>query len=132
MSAPQTVPAPTVLVVDDEPLVLRLMERALAAAGFQVEVAADGLNAVRVLTSLPQPPAVVVTDLRMDPVDGSDLAKIITNEWPSTRILFVSGWDPDHPVPDHPLLRKPFTPDVLVATVAKLLGQSPRTADRTA
>ncbi len=121
MAAPQADPAPVVLVVDDEPMVLRLMARALDSAGYQVHAATNGLQALELVSTLPVPPAILVTDLRMDPIDGASLARLVARLQPRTRILFVSGWDADHLVMNAPLLRKPFSPGELVETVQQLL-----------
>jgi two-component system response regulator GlrR len=123
MAAPQSPTVPIVVVVDDEPAVLVLMERVLAAAGYQVRTASDGLSAIGVLSELPAPPTVVVSDLRMEPVDGASLARIIDSRWPGTRVLLVSGWGPEaaNGALRWPLLNKPFSPDQLLETVARML-----------
>lgn len=118
------VAAPVVLVVDDEPVVLRMMERVLSAEGYEVHTASNGLRALELATGLPVPPAVMVSDVRMDPVDGPDLARLMLRASPGTRVLFVSGYpaDPDHGPLLGPLLRKPFSPDQLTQAVAAILG----------
>jgi two-component system cell cycle sensor histidine kinase/response regulator CckA len=132
MAAPQADPAPVVLVVDDEPVVLRLMARALGSAGYEVHAATNGLQALEVVSTLPVPPAILVTDLRMEPIDGASLARLVAHLQPGTRILFVSGWDADHLVLNVPLLRKPFSPGQLVEAVQDLLrtGVSPEATPR--
>lgn len=126
MSAPQMVPAPVVLVVDDEPTVLRLMERALASAGYQVHAASNGLRALEIALGLPAPPAILVSDINMEPIDGPDLARLMTHSLPGIKVLFVSGFptDPAHAPVTGPVLKKPFELEVLVNTVAGLLGTS--------
>jgi CheY-like chemotaxis protein len=121
MGTPEAVSAAAVLVVDDEPLVLQLMERMLVSAGFHVVAASNGLRALELGSALPVPPAVLVTDLRMVPIDGFDLAKLVVRLWPATRVLFVSGYDPDHTELPGPFLRKPFSPSHLVEAVRELL-----------
>ena len=74
----------TVLVVDDEPMVLRLMVRALGDAGFQVYEATGALRAIEIASGLPSPPRVLATDLRMEPVDGADLAKLVSTSGPAS------------------------------------------------
>ena len=111
----------TVLVVDDEPMVLRLMVRALGDAGFQVYEATGALRAIEIASGLPSPPRVLVTDLRMEPVDGADLAKLVSTQWPGVRVLFVSGFDADHLGVGGALLKKPFAPDKLVDAVRGLV-----------
>lgn len=123
MAARQVGAAPVVLVVDDEPAVLRLMERALASANYQVHAVPDGLRAIEAFGRLPVPPAVMVTDLRMEPIDGADLGRLVASQWPSTRILFVTGFleDSDSRRLAGPLLHKPFSPEQLVEAVKRLL-----------
>ena len=75
MAAPKADPAPVVLVVDDEPILLRLMERALTEAGYLVQGASNGLRALELVGSSPCPPDILVTDLRMEPLNGFDLAR---------------------------------------------------------
>lgn len=123
MAAPQADPRPVVLVVDDEPMILRLMERTLVEAGYRVHPASNGLRALELAASLPTPPAAMVTDLRMEPIDGADLARLMAEQRPATRVLFVSGFieDPDHRRLQGPMLKKPFAPAQLVAAVGRLL-----------
>jgi CheY-like chemotaxis protein len=68
MSAPQmVVPAPVVLVVDDEPTLLYVMEHTLSQAGYEVYGSSNALRALALATSLRVPPAVLVSDVRMEP-----------------------------------------------------------------
>jgi CheY-like chemotaxis protein len=94
MSPVEPVSGPAVLVVDDEPVVLSLMQRALAEAGYQVHSASDGLSALALAFKLPSPPAVLVTDLRMEPVDGASLCRLLRQRYPDIRVVFVSGFGP--------------------------------------
>lgn len=70
------------------------------------------------------PLALLVSDVRMEPVDGPALARLLAQASPSTRVLFVSGYptDPDHPVVSRPILKKPFLPAQLVEAVARILA----------
>ena len=118
------VPTPMVLVVDDEPMLLRMMERALASAGYRVRGASNGLRALEIARSLPVPPALLVSDVRMEPVDGPDLARLMLRDFPGLHVLFVSGYptDPEHGPLRGPLLPKPFSLEQLVRAVAELAG----------
>ena len=121
------------LVVDDEPLVRQLLTRALEGAGWLVHPAANGVDAIRLLVRLPGPPDVLVTDLRMDQVDGPDLARLVAEIYPSIPVLFVSGYLEDiqqRRLPG-PLLPKPFHPEELVRAVEALVGASAQVAART-
>jgi DNA-binding NtrC family response regulator len=120
---------PPVLVVDDEPLVLQLMARALKEAGYAPFTAGGALQALELLGRLPAHPLARVTDIRMDPIDGPGLAKILRLQCPGLPVLFVSGFGPGDQYGNLPgaLLEKPFQTDQLVAAVAGLLG-APRLA----
>ena len=122
MAAPLAHRARLVLVVDDEPLLLGIMERALCEAGYCVQSASNGLRALELALKWAAPPDMLVTDLRMDGLNGADLARLITARHPATRVLVVSGGDPDHTQVTWPFLRKPFALEQLVEAVDRLLG----------
>ena len=86
-----------VLVVDDEPVVLRFIERLLADAGYCVQGASDGLGALELARQWSTPPDLLITDLRMPGLNGYELARRITALYPSVRVLLISAADPDHP-----------------------------------
>ena len=123
--AAQPESSPPVLVVDDEPLVLQLMVRALKDAGYSVHTAVGALEALDLLGRLPAPPLMMVTDIRMDPIDGAGLAKVVRQQCPGLPVLFVSGFGPGDQYGNlpGPLLKKPFHPDQLVDAVAGLLNR---------
>lgn len=123
MVAPVTSAAAVVLVVDDEPVVLQLMERTLQEAGYRSCGATSGPDALRVLETLESPPDAVVTDLRMQPMDGASLAKIIRQQWPGIPILLVSGYGPGNQSGELPgrLLPKPFDPELFLSAVDQLV-----------
>lgn len=73
MTAPQAVLPLSVLVVDNEPLVLRLMERALTEPGYRLQSASNGLRALELARQWSVPPDVLVTDVRMEGSTGSNL-----------------------------------------------------------
>ena len=125
MAAPQADPAPVVLVVDDEPIVLRLMERVLAGAGYHVQSAPDGLTALGLTGQWSAPADLLVTDLRMPGLNGYELARRVTTMHPSVRVLLVSAADPEHSEPGWPFVRKPFSPEALLIAVEQLVGPDP-------
>jgi CheY-like chemotaxis protein len=126
ISGPMADPAPAVLVVDDEPLVLQFMERVLADAGYRVQSAPDGLRALELVGQCSAPPDLLITDLRMPGLNGYELARRITTMHPSVRVLLVSAADPEHPEPGWPFVRKPFSPEALLRAVEQLVGPHPR------
>jgi CheY-like chemotaxis protein len=80
----------TVLVVDDEVDVRAIMAEALAEAGYSVEQAPDGRQALQALRS--QRFDLLVTDFAMPGMNGAELASQARQLWPDQRVLIVSGY----------------------------------------
>ncbi len=78
-----------VLVVDDEPLILRAYARALSRAGFAVTTADDGLEATALF--LAGGFDVVVTDLLMPRLSGVDLAQRVRAHDPAVPVIVVTA-----------------------------------------
>ncbi len=77
-----------ILVVDDEPQILRTMRINLRARGYEVEVAADGAAALQVATS--HQPDLVVLDLGLPDMDGVDVIRSLRG-WTAVPIIILSG-----------------------------------------
>ncbi len=77
-----------VLVVDDEPQILRALRINLRARGYDVEVAADGAEALRVAATLQ--PELVVLDLGLPDLDGLDVIHGLRG-WTAVPIIVLSG-----------------------------------------
>ena len=111
-----------VLVVDDEEALRRFMARALTDAGFRVLEARDGEEAGALLATLvPDRVGLVVSDIAMPGMTGAELAKMMTERWPTVPVLLISG--EGTPPADYRggFLPKPFLPGTLVAAVKALL-----------
>jgi CheY-like chemotaxis protein len=121
MAARKAPRARLVLVVDDEPQLLELMERVLCDAGYGVLSAPNGKRALELLLECALPPDVLVTDLRMNGLNGAELARLVSARYPGTPILVVSAEDPDRTELPWPFLRKPFAFEQLVETVDRLV-----------
>ena len=122
----------TILVVDDEPVVLACVASTLELSGFAVLRAAAPGEALRIGSSCGRPIDLMVCDVLMPGMAGPRLAAEFHALHPETRCLFMAGL-PDHPeVREHILahglafLAKPFLPDVLVAKVRELLAPLPQ------
>ena len=87
-TAPQAVPRrPSVLIVDDEPLVRDLLVRRLQNDGFDVREAADGEDAVEQVHR--DRPDIVLTDLNMPRCDGERLCQILKADVTTSEISVV-------------------------------------------
>jgi DNA-binding response OmpR family regulator len=108
---------PTILVVEDDPDIRRLVVRVLRMTGYQVCQAEDGLDAQKqfVLRS----PDLVLTDLHMPGLDGGALARWIEKQ-DTTPIVFMTAVDATWRDTDI-VLEKPFALQALTATVESAL-----------
>jgi two-component system cell cycle response regulator CpdR len=107
----------TVLVVDDEASIRRVVRRALERNGAEVLEAEGGETALTILQRRGDPVDLVITDLAMPGIGGLAVAEVLSVFRPELPVLAMSG-NPRMPSPDRrlPLLLKPFTlPELLVA-----------------
>lgn len=113
---------PRVLLVDDDPAIMRLLEVNFRISGFEIETASRGDDAVRRATS--SPPDAIVMDVMMPGLDGYDVCRLLREE-PSlsrTPVVFLTARPPDEsdrieelgPVDQ---VAKPFDPAGLVELV---------------
>jgi CheY-like chemotaxis protein len=125
MATPETSHRPAVLVVDDEPLALRMMERVLREAGYQVYPVSNPIEALEIATRMPVRPALMVTALLLEPISGLDLARLVGGSHSGTRVLFVAapGGADMLPASAGPTLYKPLTDTKLIESVQRLLAE---------
>jgi DNA-binding response OmpR family regulator len=120
---------PTVLMIDDEPQFLRLMERALREE-FTVLAAEDALDGYALLCQ--HKPDIVLLDVMMPMLDGwTVLRKIRSNQvFSKLRVIVVTGLGPEAARHEASLLgvtkilHKPVVPSQLVAAVREALAES--------
>ncbi len=118
---------PVVLVVDDEPVALAMLQRTLEPH-YHVLTASDGLEALNIIEAWGPAIRVVVTDVRMPRLSGPALAAHLTRLDRSPAVLFVSGFS-DADVPGD-VLAKPFPPEALLGAVSRLLESEDRSGSR--
>ncbi|BAJ31966.1 MULTISPECIES: response regulator transcription factor [Kitasatospora] len=83
-----------VLVVDDDAAIRRSLERGLRLSGFRVEVAADGAQALsRLAGDAPDPPDVLVLDVGMPGLSGTDVCRTLRARADDTPVLMLSALD---------------------------------------
>jgi PAS domain S-box-containing protein len=85
----------TILVVDDEPVILELAASLLEWHGYTVLTASDGEGALRVLSDRADEIHLVILDLVMPRMSGEELFGKIRELYPELKVLLSSGWTPD-------------------------------------
>ncbi|MFT4586404.1 MAG: CheY-like chemotaxis protein [Candidatus Binatia bacterium] len=78
-----------ILVIDDEAPIRELICFALDSSGHQVADAASGEEAMKINRAAPAD--VIITDIAMPQTDGIEIIKILREEFPSTKIIAISG-----------------------------------------
>ena len=120
-------PLQRLLVVDDDADMRLTLKLSLELAGYAVEVAANGREALEVQRR--RPANVLITDIFMPDADGFEAIDSFRREFPGTRIVVVSGgaqFSKRDYLPDAALigvdatLQKPFEIDALLQTLQSL------------
>jgi NADH-quinone oxidoreductase subunit E/NADP-reducing hydrogenase subunit HndA len=107
-----------ILVVDDEPVIIKSCLSVLKSEGYNVEGVLGGKEAI--LTMEQTPYDLVFTDLKMPEVDGITLIKWIKQNRPDTGIVVITGYPSQDTIKDAlevgiiDYVPKPFTPSVLL------------------
>lgn len=115
---------PMVLVVDDQAIVRKLARTVLQMYGYEAVLEAEGAQRALDIASQ-RPPGLLLVDVNLGQgMNGIELAEVISDRWPSTRIVVMSsnydrrlnmksGWR---------FLEKPFAPAVLIETAQEALA----------
>ncbi|RJQ47864.1 MAG: response regulator [Nitrospiraceae bacterium] len=107
-----------ILVVDDEPIIIRSCETVLKSEGYNVEGTLSAKDAI--LKMEQRPYDLVFTDLKMPEVDGITLIRWIKQKRPDTGIVIITGYPSQDTIKDAlelgiiDYVPKPFTPSVLL------------------
>jgi PAS domain S-box-containing protein len=118
-----------ILVVEDQSVVGSLARRSLEASGYTVYQAPNGAAGLAFLAAHPGLVDLVLTDIVMPRMNGSELAAKIAERYPHVPVLFMSGYSGDDilqrglALAGAPFIAKPFTPESLAAAVHDRLEQ---------
>src|SRR6476659_4283577 len=121
----------TILVVDDEAEVRKLVGAMVTRHGYNVLTADSGDHAITVAKNQKNPIDLLLTDVVAPGMSGPVLADKLTELQPGLRVLFMSGFDNTQVVQryvvekGHALLHKPFTVEELGRKVSELLKTEP-------
>jgi two-component system cell cycle sensor histidine kinase/response regulator CckA len=116
-----------VLLADDDPAMLRLLSKWLAEAGYPVQTAGDGREALAMSDGHAGPIHLLLTDVVMPRMNGRELARELQARRPGVPVLYVSGYSEEvitrggQLEPGITLLQKPFEPLGLARAVRRLL-----------
>ncbi len=119
---------PTILLVEDEPLIIVLMEDALQEGGFAVTTAANGPTAQAMLLSGVEFHG-LLTDIKLPgPLSGWDIARMARAQFPQIAVVYATGhgeldW-PIEGVPGSVLITKPYAPAQAITALSNQLNTS--------
>lgn len=117
-----------VLVVDDEDDVRALLSDVLRVGRFRVLAARSGQQALELAAAQSSPVTLLVTDIVMPGMSGTELADALRLRYPALKVVFMSGYAERQRArelrPDEQFIAKPFLPAELFSKVASFLRGS--------
>jgi CheY-like chemotaxis protein len=117
----------TILVVDDEPVVRKLVSAMVSQFGYTAVTADSGEHALTLVKNMKEPLVLLITDVVQPGMSGPMLADKLTTLQPNLKVLYISGYDNTHVVrayvkeKGHALLPKPFTVQELEQKMGEIL-----------
>ena len=123
-------PSETVLLVEDDTAVARLMAATLTRAGYRLHIAANGEQALALVASQQLRPDLLLTDVIMPEMGGPELARELQRQQPDLKVLFASGYTGDELVARGTLeegvelIQKPFPPSRLLKRIRELFDRA--------
>ena len=119
----------TILLVEDEEEVRVLIRDELRKLGYRIVEARNGIEACLVATPHMGKLKLLLTDIVMPGMSGTELARHLRVIKPELKLLFISGYTDDVGIgagdPASAYLQKPFTPEALASSVRELLDMKP-------
>jgi two-component system cell cycle sensor histidine kinase/response regulator CckA len=119
----------TILLVEDDEMVRKLVNEVLDNEGYRLLEAANGVAALSICAQYEEPIHLLLTDVVMPEMSGRELANRLAAVRPELKVLYMSGYTDDvivhHGVLDEgtEFIQKPFTPDVLARKIREVLDR---------
>jgi len=117
------------LVVEQEEQVRRLLRTVLMRAGYEVQTAPTGEEAIETMTASRGFDA-VISEALLPSMNGHEMAWHLAARYPGIKVIFVTATNVECAMCPHavqcPWIAKPFAPKELVKRIAEILGESPR------
>lgn len=113
-----------ILVVDDDPSILKLVQRILTVAGFAVEAVSSAIDALDRIASSGETVDLLLTDLAMPDMNGLELAHAFKRSCPDTPVLLMTGHAADcaDELRGWSVMPKPFSPTEVVRRIREIVG----------
>jgi len=118
-----------ILVVDDDPVICKVISESLVPKGYHVMLAKDGVEALKLVDSLHETIDILLTDVIMPRMNGSELSRVIQSWHPKIKVILMSGYPEEDLVrfdiagSNVTYIRKPFAQNVLLQAVEDVLGE---------
>jgi signal transduction histidine kinase/CheY-like chemotaxis protein len=119
-----------ILVVDDEPSVRDVIRETLGSRGYDIILAADGVEALATINLVEHEIALIITDVHMPHMSGDILVNVLRRMRPDLPIIAISGhpdapqnWQQENQEQPNATLTKPFAGPALVQMVKDVLKQ---------
>jgi len=117
----------TILIVEDDPMLLKVAGNMLRQYGYEAIEVGDGREAMRIAEEFEGSIDLLLTDVIMPGMGGRDLAEKMKSKRPGIKIIYMSGYTDNTIVhngaleEDVVLVEKPFTPETLVKKIREVL-----------
>lgn len=124
----------SILLVEDEDMLRGLIRELLEIKGYSVLEASQGVEALELMRAADRAVDLVLTDVVMPHMSGSELVEQLKEDHPGLKVIFMSGYTGAsnaaiHKTLGNPgvaFLQKPFRLNALIGIVENLLGGEPR------
>lgn len=122
---------PRVLVIDDEEIVRISCRKCLTPEGYEVDVAANGADGLRLTRENPYD--LILTDLKMPDMDGMEFLMTMKEIQPEAKVIMITGYSTVEHAEEarrrgaYNYIEKPFTPDTLITAVKEAFGDKKKT-----
>lgn len=120
----------TVLVVDDDPSLRKLIKDILLPLGYRLLFASDGVEAMKIVSQSQEDIGLLLTDVIMPNMNGRELAGRFHEKYPEAKVIFMSGYT-DETIskqgvldPRNILIQKPFSPGILAIKLREILDST--------
>jgi CheY-like chemotaxis protein len=127
----------TILILEDEPLLMKLMHSMIDRHGYHVLESAGGEEAVRQFRDFGRRIDLLIADVSMPGISGIQVASQLRRELPDLQVILTSGYPPsawsardcryllELGSDSVSILLKPFPARILLNTISQLLGAQP-------